>query len=353
MSKIYRRIDCGKEFEFDYIDNNTSGTEEEKTKNIESNNIPREINICFDCLKVVKTNEEESNDSQNKKNNIFQIDENTMIKLKDDLIKNANQAKKEKKKLKEELNELKQTYEKNEKELKNLLQELENVEKEETAFCNEFRETESKIYFLEKEIVISNDLKIDYETKTKYLNNYNIFNELFQISFEEKYGSINECKFCDPSINGNYDNINAGWGYIILLTKLLSIKYMFESKNYILVPEGNFSSIIDKANNNEKHEIGLSDMNRTRDKFNKAMSLYVYYLKEFIDFLFDKGKIDSHLKTKIPNINGNKINDYSIEIENSKEKFEGWYLCMKFLLNILKILICQLLNEENHSLKDY
>ena len=78
-----------------------------------------------------------------------------------------------------------------------------------------------------------------------------LFSELFQISFNDKFGIINGCKFCDPNISNNSDSINGGWGYIVLLTKLLSIKYNFESKKYDLYPGGNFSKIIEKEGNNE------------------------------------------------------------------------------------------------------
>ena len=176
----------------------------------------------------------------------------------------------------------------------------------------------------------------------------NIFSGLFQISFNDKFGTINECKFCDPYISSNYDGINAGWGYIVLLTKLLSVKYGFESAKYILIPEGNFSKI--KNKNGTLHEIRLSDINRTKDKFNNAMCAYLEYLKEFLDYLTKENKIDITKKNLCPNINGNLINDKSILIE-SKDNLENWYQAMKFVLTILKFLICQILSNENEFYK--
>ena len=350
MSRFYRCLDCGKEFDLDYSDNKDLKTEEDVIKYKGSINIPEKINICLECLNTIEKSLETSNDTK-KKNTIFNFGENVINKLKDDMRKDGNPTKEEEEKITEEINELKKTAEINEKELNDLLKDLEKVEKDETIFCNEFRDLENKLYFSEKDLAKLGDLKSDYENKTKYLSNYNIFNELFQISVDEKYGSINECKFIDPSISSNYDGINAGWGYIILLTKLLSVKYSFESNNYELVPEGNFSRIKEKKNNGEEHEFGISDINRTRDKFNKAMSLYLYYLQEFLDFLDKNGKIKNNPQ-EIFLIKENKINNYSIEISN-KEKFEDWYMCMKLLLNILKFLIMQLLNEEYNSIKDY
>ena len=60
------------------------------------------------------------------------------------------------------------------------------------------------------------------------------FSELFQISFSEKFGTINGCKFCDPYISNNYDSINGGWGYIIVIKKNYTqteIKYSLQVEN--------------------------------------------------------------------------------------------------------------------------
>ena len=138
-----------------------------------------------------------------------------------------------------------------------------------------------KIYSVEKDLSISNDIKLDYENKIKSFSNTNIFSELFQISFNDKFGIINGCKFCDPNISNNSDSINGGWGYIVLLTKLLSIKYNFESKKYDLIPGGNFSKIIEKEGNTE-YELIITDV-KIKDKFNKAMTVYLEYLDEFIN----------------------------------------------------------------------
>jgi hypothetical protein len=247
-----------------------------------------------------------------------------------------------------ELEELKKKVEQNESSLNSLLKELENIEEKETQFCDEFRDLEIKLYFAEKDISKSNDLKIDYENKIKNINDNNIFTELFQISFNEKYGVINGCKFNDPTSSSNYDSINAGIGYIILLTKLLSIKFAFESSIYDLIPEGNFSKIIEKKNQKE-YELGLSDMNRTKERFNGAMTLYLEYLSEFINYLITQRKIQNVNEDVCPKINGNQIKNKSIEIDNSKDKIDDWYQCMKYLLTILKFLICQVLAQENDN----
>ena len=65
---------------------------------------------------------------------------------------------------------------------------------------------------------------------------------------------------------------------------------MFESPNYDLTPEGNFSKVKNKKIN-EEYEIGISDINRTKDKFNRGMEAYLQYLNEFVTFLITNKKI--------------------------------------------------------------
>ena len=254
--------------------------------------------------------------------------------------------------MEEELNKIKTEVEKDESDLNNLLKDLEKMENDENNFCNEFCYLETKLYL---ELINKKNysgLINNLNKKIYRINTTNIFSELFKINFSEKFGSINGCKFCDPYISNNYDSINGGWGYIILLTKLLSIKYLFESIKYDLIPEGNFSRIKIK-NGGEEIEIGISDMNRTMEKFNKAMEIYLEYLNEFLDFLKKEGKIEIKNEENIcPKITGNKIKDKSIHIEEGKDKnLDNWLQCMKYLLHILKFLICQTLNNENNFYK--
>ena len=275
-------------------------------------------------------------------------DLNEKYKKDENILKNLTEEE-EQKQLKE-LNDIKNKVEQNESELNLLLKELENIEQKETEFCNEFRDLEIKLYFAEKDISKANDIKLDYENKIRNFSNNNIFSELFQISFGDKHGCINGCKFGDPYNSNNYDSINGGWGYIILLTKLLAVKYMFESCKYDLIPEGNFSKIMNKDTKDE-YEIGISDINRTKDKFNRAMDAYLDYLNEFLNYLIKNGKIEIVNEDICPKINGKKINNKSILIEN-KDNIDNWYQSMKYLLTILKFLICQVLINENQSYKN-
>ena len=361
MSKPFRCMDCGKEFDFVYtglgIDIDVNDPEDIKNKIDQYNRsygIFERVNMCNNCLQPLKTSKDFSLNIQREE---FQNKKGTSTKyfgeLKDKFTKDEDELKKytpeeEEKKLKE-LNDLKKVVEENETNLKNLIKELENVEEKETNFCDDFRDLEMKIYSVEKDLSKSNDIKLDYENKIKSFSSTNIFSELFQISFNDKYGIINGCKFCDPNVSNNSDSINGGWGYIVFLTKLLSIKYNFESKKYDLVPNGNFSEIAEKGG--AKHEIIITDV-KIKDKFNNAMVMYLEYLEEFLNYLIKEGKIETKNEDICPKISGDKINNKCIRIENGKEKLEDWYQCMKYLLTILKFLICQVLIDENKAYKE-
>ena len=359
MSKLFRCIDCGKEYKFDYSETNPFTDPSDNIQFIKmiedynkTHNFPEETNICLPCLKSIKTNNKKNltqNNSQQKKTltpqEYIEIIKQNFSKDENDL-KNYDGV--EEKKQKDELEKIKSEVEKNELELNSLLNDLEKMEKEESNFCSEFRNLEIKLYFEEINKMKNSELINNYKNKINKININNIFTELFQISFSEKFATINGCKFCEPNTINNIDSINGGWGYIILLTKLLSIKYSFESVKYDLIPEGNFSKIVDR-NGNVEWELGISEMNRTMEKFNKSMEIYLEYLNEFLEFLIKEGKIEKKGENVCPKIVGNKINGKCIQIEEGRDKIlDNWYQCMKYLLTILKFLICQTLKNENN-----
>ena len=362
MLKTFRCMDCGKNFTLDYSIENIGLKEtdspEEKEKKISEFNknfIISASNICTKCLQPIVNSKDTANETKTFENKKVEETCNKYISnLKEKFSKEEQDLKKytleEEEKKKKELEEIKSIVEKNENHLKSLIKELENTEQKENNFCDDFRKLEMDIYEVEKELSKSNDIKLDYENKIKGFSNTNIFTELFQISFNGKFGRINGCSFLDPNQSSNWDNINGGWGYIILLTRLLSIKYNFDSIKYDLIPIGNYSKIVEKEKKVE-YEIFLYDI-KLREKFNNAMSAYLEYLEEFINYLFKEGKIKVNNDDICPRITGNLINNKSIRIDNGKDKLEDWFQCMKYLLTILKFLILQVLIDENQAFKE-
>ena len=361
MLKTFRCMDCGKNFTLDYSIENIglketdSPEEEKKISEFNKNFIIFASNICTKCLQPIVNSKDTANETKTFENKKVEETCNKYISnLKEKFSKEEQDLKKytleEEEKKKKELEEIKSIVEKNENHLKSLIKELENTEQKENNFCDDFRKLEMDIYEVEKELSKSNDIKLDYENKIKGFSNTNIFTELFQISFNGKFGRINGCSFLDPNQSSNWDNINGGWGYIILLTRLLSIKYNFDSIKYDLIPIGNYSKIVEKEKKVE-YEIFLYDI-KLREKFNNAMSAYLEYLEEFINYLFKEGKIKVNNDDICPRITGNLINNKSIRIDNGKDKLEDWFQCMKYLLTILKFLILQVLIDENQAFKE-
>ena len=366
MSKQYKCMDCGKLFTFNYSglskEFNKSDSEEEFQKKLREynqklgdvSNYIKTINICSNCLGPLKTsNDFVMNKQKDENNKVQETCKKYISNLKEKFSKEENDLNKytveEEEKKKKELEEMKKIVEESENNLKNLLKEMENTDQKEKNLCDEFRNLEMNVYETEKELSKSNDIKLDYECKIKSFSNTNIFSEIFQISFNGKFGKINGCSFIDPYNPENWDFINGGWGYIILLTKLLSIKYKFESVKYELIPIGNYSKIIDKQKKIE-YEMTLYDL-KVKDKFNSGMVAYLWYLDEFINYLTKEGKIKNKNDDVCPKIAGDKINGKTIKIEYGN-KLEDWYQTMKYLLTILKYLILQVMIDENEALKE-
>ena len=363
MNKVYRCVDCLKEFSFDYsdlklnldTDNPDSDENLEIIKNYSKNvNFMMEMNICKDCLKFINTSSNSSMDSQREANiNIKKVCQERIEQLKNQKLPEEefkSYTEENEKITQEKLELLKNELNNNENKLQSLLNNLEEVEKKEDKFWSEFKTLEKNIYSVEKNLSQSIDVNLDYQNKIKNFAGSNIFTDLFEISINDRFGIINGCSFNDPLNYSHFDNINAGWGYIAFLTKLIAIKYQIELPNYELIPLGNFSVIKAKINNKvEQFELFLTDKQNSKIAFNAAMGIYLEYLNEILKYLNNQQILEKKMMEMCPKINGDKINDISIKIEN--EKLENWYQGMKNLLIILKFLISQILSQENKAYK--
>ena len=364
MNKIYRCVDCLKEFYFDYSDlpiefdlqNPDSEENLEKIKNYNRNvNFQVEINICQDCLKFIRENSTTSMDNRREANiNVKKVCQERIEELKnkkesEEEFKDYNEEKE--KELKEKLEQMKKEVNENEDKLHNLLTNLESTEKKEDEFWKEYKNLEKDIFSIERNLSQSNDAILDYKNKIKSFEGNNIFSDLFEISINEKFGIINGCSFNDPLNYSHFDNINAGWGYIAFLTKLILIKYKIEVVNYDLIPLGNFSVIRIKINNRlEQFGLYLTDKQNSKSMFNVAMFRYLEYLNAIMKYLYENKILEEKKMEMCPKIEGDKINGRSIKIDS--EHLDNWYQAMKNLLIILKFLMAQILSQENKAFKN-
>ena len=359
MAKVNRCIDCLKEFQFDYTDMKIKDfdymdIECAKNKELIQNAFPfnMEYNICLDCIKSMNKNSNTNKESQQEiitnikvkceeKINELKKKEINEEEFKDYTDEKEKEMLEKKKKKKKEVNE-------NENKLKINLEDLKGIDKEEIKFWNQYKNLEKDIYKVEKNLSKSNDVNLDYQNKIKNFAGTNIFTDLFEISINDKYGVINGCAFNDPLNYSHFDNINAGWGYIVFLTKLISVKYKIDLPKFELIPLGNYSIIKDK-NKKEKFELYLTDKATSKLSFNNAMAKYLDYLSELLKYLSTQKILEKKCMEICPKIEEDKINDISIKIDN--DHLDNWYQCMKNLLIILKFLISQILSQENKAYK--
>lgn len=363
MNKIYRCVDCLKEFYFDYSDlkinfDYLNPDSEENLELIKKQNtnldFHMEINICKECLQNIKISSNSTADIQKEANSKIQ----KVCQERIEQLKNKNESEEEfkdyteenEKKIKEKLEQMKNEVNQNEAQLQNLLVELEETEKKDDLFWTEYKNLEKDIFKVERDLSLTSDINLDYQNKIKNFSASNIFTDLFEISVNDKFGIINGCSFNDPLNYSHFDNINAGWGYIAFLTKLIAIKYKIELKDYDLIPLGNFSVIKAKINNKmEIFDLYLTDKQNSKITFNIGMMKYLDYLKELLKYLSEQKILEEKTMEICPKIEGNKINGISIKIES--EKLENWYQAMKNLLIIMKFLISQILSQENKAYK--
>ena len=363
MNKIYRCVDCLKEFYFDYSDlkidfDYLNPDSEENLELIKKQNtnldFHMEINICKDCLQNIKISSNSTADIQKEANSKIQ----KVCQERIEQLKNKNESEDEfkdyteenEKKIQEKLEQMKNEVNQNEIQLQKLLVELEETEKKDDEFWTEYKNLEKDIFKVERDLSLISDVNLDYQNKIKNFSASNIFTDLFEISVNDKFGIINGCSFNDPLNYSHFDNINAGWGYIAFLTKLIAIKYKIELKDYDLIPLGNFSVIKAKINNKmEIYDLYLTDKQNSKITFNIAMMKYLDYLNELLKYLSEQKILEERTMEICPKIEGNKINGISIKIES--EKLENWYQAMKNLLIIMKFLISQILSQENKAYK--
>jgi beclin len=366
MSQSVKCLDCGVEFDVNYeccselttspLDNDEDVMR--KIKEIEElTNFNVKKNICLNCLdKLIKERECTNQFLSNEKDLLTNALENLMSEIESkDFVTMANYPEAEltskEEEARQQLEALKLREKSCEDELRKLTEELKTLSEEETKYWNEFNSLERNIYLYEKSKTFTKNKIHQYEKEIKNFSNTNIFTDLFNISFADKYGTINGSRM--GALSGNsvlYDEINSGWGYILFLTCIIAKKFNYEFKKYELVPMGNYSKIISKSNKNV-YELTLTGNAKVLEKFNESMVVYLENLKELNDYLvpilINTIKSTSDFNYKIQN---DAINNYSIKFDQNNP--ENWSQCMKYLLTILKYYINAALKKEDEEYRE-
>lgn len=368
MSMTYRCLDCHQDFTFDYsslIENfDNIKTEEEKIEEIkkyEETTIPFkfEKNLCIDCLKKIYSKNEGDRSDNEVDESQLKFDENKLNELINNICVEQNkidieELEEKEMKTKNILNDAQETLNSNLSKLDIILDELKHINQDEQSSWDVFNSFEKLIYLYAKDNRYNRQTLQNLQKKIKKYSQSNIFTDLFNISFSTKVGSINSCRLQFPTSGNNYDELNAGWGYIVFLTCLLAKKFNFQSKRFSLIPSGSYSRIKDK---NMEYLLSYSDLTRTLPNFNKAMTVFLDYFGEFMNYLYSlpiflkmggtKGSAKCNFNFVIQD---DKINNISIIYDENKPN--DWCQCMKFLLAQLKFIVTMALMDENEEYKN-
>lgn len=366
MSQAVKCLDCGAEFEINYeCCNDLSSTpienEEDISKKIkeieELTNFNVKKNICLNCLdKLIKEREWTNQSLSNEKDMLTSALENLMTEIESKDFKSmANYPEEELvsklEEARQQVDNLKNKEHGLEEELKKLSEELKTLSDEENKYWDEFNDLERNMYLYEKSKTFTKNKINLYEKEIKNFSNANIFTDLFNISFADKYGTINGSRM--GALSGNsilYDEINSGWGHIIFLTSIIARKFNFEFKKCELIPMGNYSKIVNKGTK-AVYELTLTSNSKILERFNEAMVVYLENLKELNDFLVPtiinsiKSSYDFNYK-----IQNEGINNFSIKLDQNNP--ETWSQCMKYLLTILKFYINGALKKEDDEYRE-
>ena len=185
------------------------------------------------------------------------------------------------------------------------------------------------------------------------LLNCNIFDSLFDIEINEKYGVINGCKM---AYRHTLSEIYSGWGHILLLTNIINLKvkkyldilnckdpyefYNMGDYSYIIMDKKKFLFYEENSSLNDDSKVMV---------LNQSMIQYLKILKD-IDNKIKKIKVNfSGLSNFI--ISGTSINYYHIELNINITDDTDWALCIKSLLILLKYYIKVVVYKENEELK--
>ena len=325
-------------------------------------NIVLNNKICDLCYKKLsKINEEEIKKIDNENKKIEKIEKilNKEIELnKNEISEDVKNSKFEDAKAQEEASKrLNEDNLKLQNEFDDNLEKLKNINLEEENILDEMNKLNLDSLLTSKDYEIEKSIQQKNQFEQICLLNSNILEFLFDIQVNEKYGSINGCRMQFKNYS-SFNDISAGWGHILYLTKILNLKAkkilkILEEKDlYKIYNLGDYSYIYNSQENQkyffyEKNSTLNDDLKAK--KLNKSMLQYLQILKDL-----DKKvtKINGNTPTlKNFRIENKSINNYPIELNIYYQDDLDWALCLKSILMLLKSYIKIIVIKENEELK--
>ena len=243
-------------------------------------------------------------------------------------------------------------------EFDNNVEKLKEINEEEKKILDEINDLNINTLLSSKDYEIEKSIQQKNQFEQFCLLNSNILESLFEIRVNEKYGIINGCKMQYKNYS-SFNEIFAGWGHILYLTKILNLK----AKKFLKILEeidafkiycvGDYSYIYNSKENQKyfffERNQELND-NLKATKLNQSMIQYLLILKDLDNKMFKITGGVSGLKNFI--IKQKSINNYSIELNIYTPDDNDWVLCMKSLLILLKYYINVILAKDNEEMKN-
>jgi hypothetical protein len=234
---------------------------------------------------------------------------------------------------------------------------LKNINLEEKNILDEVNKLNLDSLLTSKDYEIEKSIQQKNQFEQICLLNSNILEFLFDIQVNEKYGSINGCRMQFKNYS-SFNDISAGWGHILYLTKILNLKskkilkILEENDLHKIYNLGDYSYIY-SFQEKQKYFFYEKNSNLNDDlkakNLNKSMLQYLQILKD--------------LDRKVTKINGNtqtlknfkietkSINNYPIELNIYYQDDLDWALCLKSILMLLKSYIKIIVIKENEELR--
>ena len=238
-------------------------------------------------------------------------------------------------------------------ELNKNIEKLKKINEEEEKVLNKINELNIDLLMASRQCGLEKSIQQKNQFEQVALLNCNIFDSLFDIEINEKYGVINGCKM---AYRHTLSEIYSGWGHILLLTNIINLKVkkylgILDSKDpYEFYNMGDYSYIImDKKKFLFYEEnSNLNDDSKVME-LNQSMLQYLKVLKD-IDNRIKKIKVNF---TGLSNfiISDTSVNYYHIELNINLSDDADWALCIKSILILLKYYIKVVVYKENEELK--
>jgi len=171
------------------------------------------------------------------------------------------------------------------------------------------------------------------------LKKTNVFNDTFHIWAEGPFGTINNFRLGRlPTVQVEWNEINAAWGQAVLLLHTMATKLEFTFQKYRLVPLGSHSKI-ERSDNGQSLELWVSGGIKVfwATRYDQAMVAFLHCLQQFKEFIESQ---DSRfvLPYKITRDRSGErcfIGDKSIKKQPANSD-EDWTRACKYMLTNLK-----------------